>query len=127
MHWDRFFSNPLTKEMEIRRMKTNNIFGVKYGAFLALLTFVMISANTYASNVTKGQKSYQRYCSTCHGRSGDSTMSSAPNFSRGEGLMKSDKNLVAQIEKGKKACPSFRGVIKEHDLYDLAAYLRTLQ
>ena len=62
----------------------------------------------------------------CHGISGKPTMAGAADFSRGQGLMQSDKALVTRIEQGKRACPAYRGILSQQDMLDVIAYIRTL-
>ncbi len=93
--------------------------------YLLLMTLLVIGLEANASDMVKGQASFERYCANCHGN-GNRGIMPAADFSKGEGLFQSDQRLVARIEKGKNACPSFRGILKEQDIYDLVAYIRTL-
>ena len=49
----------------------------------------------------------------------------APNFTRGQGLMKPDALLYDTILKGKNAMPAFRGVLTEEQFYDVITYIRS--
>ncbi|VAX01449.1 hypothetical protein MNBD_GAMMA22-1958 [hydrothermal vent metagenome] len=80
----------------------------------------------YAANTTQGKLLYDQNCSICHGAQGISTMSSAPNFKRGEALSQSDFTLLKHINSGKNACPAFIGILQQQQVFDVIAYLRTL-
>lgn len=94
--------------------------------FIFLMPFVIISNSSFASDINNGQKIYQRHCVMCHGASGQSTMAGAPNFKRGEGLFQSDQKLLTRIKNGKRACPSYRGILTEQKIFDVIAYIRTM-
>ncbi len=89
-----------------------------------LLALSPIAGN--AASAKDGRDLYQRHCTFCHGGDGISSMPSAPSFKRGEGLYQSDFALLEHLQKGKNACPSFLGIMREREMYDVIAYLRTL-
>jgi cytochrome c6 len=92
----------------------------------ALVTFFMACSATQAGDIKKGRQLYGSYCAICHGPTGRSTMAGAPNFDRGEGLMRPDSDLQASIRSGKNACPAFRGILSDREILDVVAFLRTL-
>ncbi len=79
-----------------------------------------------AADTQKGRQLYVTYCAVCHGESGRSTMAGAPNFDRGESMLRSDASLLAAIRAGKNANPAFQGILKDREILDVIAYLRTL-
>lgn len=85
------------------------------------------NGNAWAADVSAGQRIYQTHCSVCHGMGGVSVMPNAPNFGRGERLMQADSNLLATIKSGKMAMPAFNGILRDQQILDVIAYLRTLQ
>ena len=91
-----------------------------------LLVLMLLPVVASASNTFEGQNIYQRHCVMCHGNQGISTMPSAPSFKRGEGLFQSDMTLLQRIKSGKNACPAYIGLLKNQQIYDVIAYLRTL-
>ena len=93
--------------------------------FFTLLT-LFASTTTIASDLNNGRKIYQLHCVICHGVSGKSVMVGAANFNRGEGLFQSDYSLLERIQSGKNACPAYRGILTEQKIFDLIAYIRTL-
>ena len=95
---------------------------------LLLITLIIalrgvIPAN--ASDINLGQGIYQRYCVSCHGVNGSPAMAAAPDFKRGQGLMQSDQALHKRIQKGKNACPAYRGILDDQQILDVIAYIRT--
>jgi cytochrome c6 len=91
-----------------------------------LLTLLLACSVAQAGDVNKGRQLYGKYCAVCHGPTGRSTMAGAPNFDRGEGLMRPDSDLLASIRSGKNACPAFRGILSDREILDVVAFLRTL-
>lgn len=85
------------------------------------------SGVSQAADSIKGRQLYASNCAMCHGQTGKSTMPGAPNFNRGEKLMRPDGSLLASIRSGTNACPSFRGMLPDRDILDVIAFLRTLQ
>ena len=94
--------------------------------FVAPILVLFFSNAVLASDVDNGRQIYQRYCAMCHGNNGNSVMPGAANFNRGEGLFQSDYSLLARIKSGKNACPAYRGILSEQKIFDVIAYIRTL-
>jgi cytochrome c6 len=88
---------------------------------------LLISGASHGADSLKGRQLYATNCAVCHGPTGKSTMPGAPNFNRGEKLMRPDGSLLASIRSGTNACPSFRGMLADRDIMDVIAFLRTLQ
>ncbi len=80
---------------------------------------------SYAADPNKGAQVYATHCITCHGPSGTGVMPNAPNFTKSEGLLSSDRDLLSSIKSGKAAMPSYRGVLSDQDILNVIAYLRT--
>lgn len=80
-----------------------------------------------AANVMEGQQIYNQHCIGCHGMGGMSPIPNAPNFARGERLMQPDMALLQTIKAGKMTMPSFNGMLRDQQILDVIAYLRTLQ
>ena len=95
---------------------------------LALLTGALLVAcgASTAADVNKGRQIYDRHCVICHGPSGRAMVAGAPNFDRGDGLMRPDFTLLGAIRAGKNAMPAYRGMLSDRDILDVIAYLRTL-
>jgi len=90
---------------------------------LALALLAMPSVQ--AASLAKGGQIYANQCSICHGQNGMATMPGAPNFKFGHSLTKTDQALVDHLINGRNACPSFMGILREREMYDVVAYLRS--
>ncbi len=95
--------------------------------FFSLIIFcTLVNSNSVmAANTALGKQIYKQNCSICHGIQGISSMPSAPDFKRGNRLMQSDFAIVEHLKKGKNACPTFIGILKKQQMFDVIAYLRT--
>jgi cytochrome c6 len=80
-----------------------------------------------AADSLKGAKIYNERCADCHGSGGVPTMPGVPDFSRNQRLMQNDLVLVKSISIGKGMMPAFQGLLTEQEIFDVIAYLRTLQ
>ncbi|MEH6813258.1 MAG: cytochrome c, partial [Motiliproteus sp.] len=85
------------------------------------------TASVVAGGLDEGRKDYQRFCQSCHGNNGSGKVGRAPDFRRPGALLKTDRELVARIEKGKKLCPSFKGILAEEKITNVIRYLRTFR
>jgi len=91
------------------------------------LVLLGLAGAAQAADPRNGAKVYGERCADCHGNRGVPTMPGVPDFSRNQRLMQSDLTLVKSISIGKGMMPAFQGVLSEHDILDVIAYLRTLQ
>lgn len=80
-----------------------------------------------AADVFAGQRIYRVHCVGCHGIRGRPELPGAPNFARGDGLMRSDLAIMNAVAEGKRAMPGYRGVLTDEEILDVVAYLRTLR
>jgi len=96
------------------------------GMAAALLASTLVAAPAAAASVSNGSTLYRTHCAMCHGANGDPVMPGAPNFRRLESLMRPDQQLVMAIRNGKGAMPGFFGILRDRDILDVVAYLRTL-
>ena len=94
--------------------------------FLIFAVLMMTLGVAMAGDPAKGRSIYASRCSGCHGANGNPTMPAVPNFSMGQGMMKSDRELVSFIKKGKVVMPGFEGVITDEEILDVIAHIRTL-
>lgn len=90
------------------------------------MPMLLVYGESQAGDTNKGKQLYGTHCAVCHGQSGRSVMPGAPNFDRGERLLRPDSALLLQIRSGKNACPAFRGMLADRDILDVIAYMRTL-
>ncbi|HHH36941.1 MAG TPA: cytochrome c [Gammaproteobacteria bacterium] len=89
--------------------------------------FFMATGPAGAANMEKGRQIYVRHCQQCHGARGQGQIPGAPDFARGERLLQPDVRLAESIRNGKGVMPAYRALLKDEDLLDVIAYLRTLR
>ena len=80
-----------------------------------------------AAEPRQGAQLYARHCSGCHGGDGRPVMPSAPDFSRPTTLLKADPALLAAIRAGRGAMPAYQGLLRDREILDIVAHLRTLR
>jgi cytochrome c6 len=51
----------------------------------------------------------------------------APDFSRPTALLKPDMSLLASIRAGRGAMPAYSGQLRDREILDIVAHLRTLR
>jgi len=96
---------------------------IRFFVFTILLLSLGVAM---AGDPTKGRGIYASRCSGCHGANGLPTMADVPNFTMGQGLMKSEREIVGVIKKGKNVMPGFEGVLTDDEILDVIAHIRTL-
>lgn len=96
-----------------------------YPYVLTALLCALPAAPARAADVFNGQKLYNTYCEACHGTRGQGEMPGAPNFTRGQGLLKPDLALLEVINAGRNAMPAFQGILDHSETLDVISYLRT--
>lgn len=96
-------------------------------AALALASALAAAIPAGAADLARGGQVYALHCATCHGPAGQGGIPGAPKFNRGERLMQSDFTLLATVRRGKNVMPAFGGVLRDREILDVIAYLRTLQ
>jgi cytochrome c6 len=104
-----------------RRSAAFSRSGTILGTGLALL-----AGSAAAADVQRGSALYSTHCAVCHGSNGTPVIPGAPNFRRMEGLMRPDMQLMTAIRSGKGAMPGYFGVLRDREILDVVAYLRTL-
>jgi len=93
-----------------------------------LLLFCMVTPTAvWAADPQKGNTLYTKNCQTCHGADGVAQMPGVPDFRRGEGLFRSDDDLLQFIRNGSGMMPAYRGLLSDRDILDVISYLRTLR
>lgn len=81
-----------------------------------------------AADMRNGGRLYALHCAGCHGANGQSAaMPEAPNFARGERLMKSDVALLGAMRVGRGAMPGYAGILSDREILDVVAFLRSLR
>jgi cytochrome c6 len=80
-----------------------------------------------AGDINKGGQLYGIHCANCHGSTGIPVMPGSPNFQRGEKLLQADFVLLAAIRRGRNVMPAYAGILRDQEIMDVVAHLRTLQ
>lgn len=95
------------------------------GMLLALLLLASLQS-AGAADIRRGGTLYATHCAACHGSDGNPVLPGAPNFRRLQSLMKPDVQILTVVRNGKGAMPGYFGVLKDQEILDVVAYLRTL-
>lgn len=96
----------------------------------SLVTLCLLGAlacEACAGDIAKGGELYARHCAGCHGNDGRPVMPMAPDLSQPTALLKPDPMLLTSLRAGKGAMPAYRGVLRDRELLDIVAYLRTMR
>jgi cytochrome c6 len=93
---------------------------------LVLATLALACASATAADIGKGGSLYSTHCAMCHGPDGRPVMPGAPNFRRMDALMRPDMQILSSVRNGKGAMPGFFGILRDREILDVVAYLRTL-
>ena len=101
----------------------NRMNVIRFFVFALLMLMLGVAM---AGDPTKGRGIYDSRCSGCHGPNGSPTMAAVPNFTMGQGLMKSDREIMSFIKKGKTVMPGFEGILTDEEILDVIAHIRTL-
>ena len=86
-----------------------------------------VTAGAHAADSSSGAEQYRRHCAGCHGASGRPVLPNAPDFTRPTALLKPDLALLAVIREGRGAMPAYRGALRDREMLDIVAHLRTLR
>jgi mono/diheme cytochrome c family protein len=92
-------------------------------AALALL----LAAAPAAADPNRGGDLYRRHCAVCHGPNGKPVLPNAPDFTQPTALMKPNLVLLGTVRSGRGAMPAFEGRLRDAEILDVVAYLRTLR
>ena len=101
---------------------------VRAGFIGGLLLMIWLTVPVaWAADPQKGSKLYTKNCKNCHGANGMGQMPGLPDFRRGDGLLRSDNDLLQFIRNGSGMMPAYRGLLSDRDILDVISYLRTLR
>ena len=70
------------------------------------------------------QKTYLKYCMSCHGASGTMGFSGSADLTTSA---MSREDVITMIKKGKNAMIGLEGVMTEQEIQDVAAYVETMR
>ena len=98
-----------------------------FGLGLVLLAAGASAPSAFAADADNGARLYRQHCAGCHGSNGKPVLPAAPDLSRPMALMRGDLALLAFVKSGRGAMPAFAGVLKDREVLDVLAHLRTLR
>lgn len=91
------------------------------------LAWLLVAGAAHAADVTHGADVYRQHCAGCHGHAGRPVLPGAPDLTRPGALLQPDTALAATLRGGRGGMPAYAGLLKERELYDVIAHLRTLR
>jgi mono/diheme cytochrome c family protein len=94
--------------------------------FILPFMFMLIQTSAYSADYYNGSKIYNKHCVNCHGSSGMGEVPDTPNFTRGEGIMKPDSQLIRHLQIGSGPAPAFGNILSEREMLDVITYIRSL-
>ncbi|MFO1327720.1 MAG: cytochrome c [Rubrivivax sp.] len=80
-----------------------------------------------ASDPLRGSDLWSVHCQNCHGARGRPALPAAPDLSQPQSLFKPDLMLLASIRNGRGAMPAFQGLLRDRDILDIVAHMRTFR
>ena len=86
---------------------------------------VMYGGNVFAGDPFLGAQVYNEHCVVCHGANGKGVIASTPDFLQTNFLAKPDFELKSFIKAGRGIMPAYQGILKDHEILDVIAYIRT--
>lgn len=93
--------------------------------FVILAVGLMAFSPAHAADVIKGANLYKLHCAGCHGDNGRPVMSVAPDLSLPTALLKPDVTLLGAVQRGKGAMPSYQGILRDREILDIVAHMRS--
>ncbi len=96
-------------------------------AWVLCLPALLVSVAVQAADSLHGGELYRLHCVSCHGDRGRPVLPGAPDFSHPTALLKPDLQLLAGIRNGRGAMPGYAGQLRDREILDLIAYLRSLR
>jgi cytochrome c6 len=92
-------------------------------AILLACGFTLVSTSAQAQDAAA---TYKAKCAMCHGADGKGGKMGTRDFASPEVQKETDAQLTEAITKGRGKMPSYEGKLKESEIKDLVAYVRTL-
>ena len=80
-----------------------------------------------AADPGHGADLFRTHCASCHGSNGRPVLPGAPDLSRPTALLKPDPALMQSIRAGRGAMPAYQGLLRDREILDIVAHLRTLR
>jgi cytochrome c6 len=101
---------------------------MKHAPFFAKAALLALASTpAWSGDALHGAELYRLHCSACHGPGGRPVLPTAPDFTQHTTLLKPDLVLLASIRRGRGAMPAYDGVLRDTEILDVVAHLRTLR
>ncbi|MEY4755018.1 MAG: hypothetical protein RJA44_2693 [Pseudomonadota bacterium] len=98
---------------------------VRGRAGLVLVAALLAAMPARAADALNGARLYGLHCAGCHGAQGAPLLPGTPDFRRIESLLRPDAQLLRSIRSGQRAMPAFLGILRDAEILDVIAHLRT--
>ncbi|MEZ5936149.1 MAG: cytochrome c [Alphaproteobacteria bacterium] len=72
------------------------------------------------------QKLYEQHCAGCHGESSKPLSPDTPDLAQGEGLSKSDFEIIEILKSGSKTMPAYAAILTDDEILDVMIHVRSL-
>lgn len=92
-----------------------------------LLIVGLLPLAASAADPGHGAELFRVHCASCHGSDGRPVLPGAPDLSRPTALLKPDPVLLQSIRSGRGAMPAYQGLLRDREVLDIVAHLRTLR
>ncbi|MGA2100563.1 MAG: cytochrome c [Candidatus Sulfotelmatobacter sp.] len=95
----------------------------RMGLITLMAGFALCASSAIAQDAAS---TYKAKCAMCHGADGKGGKMGTRDFASADVKAESDAQLVDIVTKGKGKMPSYSGKLKDTEIKDLVAYIRTL-
>ena len=95
----------------------------RMGLITLMAGFALFASSAIAQDAAS---TYKAKCAMCHGADGKGGKMGTRDFASADVKAESDAQLVDIVTKGKGKMPSYSGKLKDTEIKDLVAYIRTL-
>jgi cytochrome c6 len=96
-------------------------------ALLAGAVASLVQCAALGADIAVGAALYTKHCAVCHGANGIAVFPGAPSFARMERLAQPDPMLLNSVRFGKRSMPGFGATLKDQEILDVIAYIRTIR
>ncbi len=94
-------------------------------ALLTAVSTTIVCPTLHAADINRGAELYRMHCTSCHGGDGRPLMPGATDFTRPSALLKPDLSLLSVIRAGRGGMPAYQGQLRDREMLDIVAHLRT--
>lgn len=84
-------------------------------------------ASAWAADTQRGAELYRSHCAQCHGAGGRPQLPGTPDFTTPTALLRPDMTLLNVVREGRGAMPAYAVQLRDREILDIVAHLRTLR